>query len=43
MSLNTFARKITLGKIEGNNFVTIRNGIKGIGMELSRVAIDMLK
>jgi len=43
MSLKKFARKITMGKIKGNNFVTIRNGVKGIGMELLRVAIDIVE
>ncbi len=43
MSLQNFARKITMGKIKGNNFVTIRNGVKGIGMELLRVAIDIVE
>jgi hypothetical protein len=43
MFLQNFAQKITMGKIKGNNFVTIRNGVKGIGMELLRVAIDIVE
>jgi len=43
MSSKKFARKITMGKIEGNNFVTIRDWIKGIRMELLRVAIDIVE
>jgi hypothetical protein len=32
-----------MSKIKGNNFVIIRNGVKGIGMELLRVAIDIVE
>ncbi len=43
MSSKNFAWKITMDKIEGNNFVTIRDRIKGIRMELLRVAIDIVE
>jgi hypothetical protein len=32
-----------MGKIEGSSFVIIRNGVKGVGMELLWVVIDIVE